>query len=86
MIYKGAVLQLWLTTTLALVSIALGLWASVYGLAGTWFFCYRACLVSMAWLALVSISPGLWPNPMVCNWLVQPLSSIARSLSETPME
>ena len=35
---------------------------------------------------LVSIALGLWSNPMVCKWLVQPLSSIARSLSETPME
>ena len=56
------------------------------GLAGTWFFCYQACLVSMAWLALGSIALGLWPNPMVCKWLLQPLSSIARSLSKTPME
>ena len=35
---------------------------------------------------LVSIALGLWSNPMVCKWLLQPLSSIARSLSETPME
>ena len=31
----------------------------VYGLAGTWFFCYRACLVSTAWLALGSSAIGL---------------------------
>ena len=35
---------------------------------------------------LVSIALGLWSNPMVCKWLLQPLSSIARSLSEPPME
>ena len=35
---------------------------------------------------LVSIALGLWSNPMVCKWLLQPLSSIARSLSKTPME